>query len=104
MEYIIKKETRRKINRSGKQPCEICGSISILVSHHISGRDIPDANKWWNLANLCPNCHMLIHSGEIIISEWASTTNGRELLWHHKNQKSLTGEDATPYLIPSRTN
>jgi len=104
MKNIIKKATRRKINRSGNECCVICGNRSILVEHHISGRDIPDANKWWNLAGVCSNCHMLIHSNKIIISEWVSTTNGRELLWHYKNEESLTGKDATPYIIPNIKN
>ena len=103
MKNIIKKATRRKINRSGKYPCTICGQTSILVEHHISGRDIPDANKWWNLAAVCDNCHKKLHSNIIIIEKWASTTSGRKLLWHYKNEKSLTGQDSTPYLIPNQT-
>lgn len=100
---IIRKKIRKQINRSGKQRCEICNEISILITHHINGRNIPDAEKWWNKANICDKCHRLIHEGEIIISEWASTTNGRELLWHYKNEKSITEKDATPYLIPNQT-
>ena len=103
MKYIIKKAIRRKINRSGKYPCQICRNKRILIEHHINGRDIEDAEKWWNKAGVCSNCHRLIHEGEVIIEKWCSTTNGRELLWHFKNEESKTGESAMPYLIPNQT-
>ena len=100
MFYKIKKETRKKINRSGKNVCDICKEKSILISHHIAGRKIENAEKWWNKANICDKCHRLTHEGKIIIENWCSTTNGRELIWHYENEKSLTGNDSTPYLIP----
>jgi len=101
MKYIIKKATRRKINRSGQYPCQICNKPLILVEHHINGRNIEKYNAWWNLTNICDNCHRLTHEGKIIIEKWVSTTAGRKLLWHYKNEESVTGQDSTPYLIPN---
>lgn len=101
---MIKKETRRKLNRSGREKCIICKKGAILVSHHIFGRDIPNFNKPWNLADICPNCHILVHSGEIIIEGWFSTTEGRELLWHYKGEEGITENEAKPYIIPVKNN
>jgi len=103
MRHTIKKEIRRKINRSGKEICQICEKQRILVEHHINGRKISDAEKWWNKAHICDNCHKLVHSGKIIIEKWCSTTNGKELLWHCAGEESKTGEEAKTYIIPGNS-
>jgi len=91
---------RKKINSSGQHPCQICNQVSILVNHHINGRNISGANQSWNLVGLCDNCHRLIHTNNIIIEKWCLTTNGRKLLWHHAGEKSITGEKSKAYIIP----
>jgi hypothetical protein len=100
MKYKIKRKIQKKINSSGKQPCEICHEASILINHHINGRNIPDVNKEWNIAPICDNCHKLVHTGAKIIEGWFLTTDGKKLLWHYKDEESKTGQEATPYLIP----
>lgn len=98
----MKKSTRKIVNRNGKYPCDICKESNILHSHHINGRDIPNANDFFNISNLCPNCHYNCHYGNLIIEKWVMTSNGYELLWHKKGEESITGEDSHPnLLIPS---
>jgi hypothetical protein len=91
------RKTRRKLNATGKFPCEICQEFNFLVQHHIKGRAIKNPNKHNNLANICSNCHLKIHKGEIIIEKRAMTTSGEILLWHKANEASITGEDSHPY-------
>ena len=86
-------------NISGKAPCDICGTKTVLVTHHISGRNIPKYNHPSNLANLCPNDHVLVHTGHIVIEKWVSTTSGKLLSWHNKNEPGLVGVDSTPYQV-----
>lgn len=87
------------MNKSGKVSCDICKEISILHQHHIRGRSIPDYNHPSNLSNICPNCHAKIHYGVIILEGWATTTLGKELLWHKKEENGITGNDAKPNLL-----
>jgi len=42
---------------------------------------------------------MKIHKGDIIVENWVQTTQGRELLWHTKEEESITGNDALPHLF-----
>jgi ssDNA-binding Zn-finger/Zn-ribbon topoisomerase 1 len=95
----IKQKTRKAKKKSGKFPCEICGSNMILETHHIDGRDIPNYNHWSNLADICPNCHTEIHWGKIVIEKWVMTSVGKKLLWHKKGDESFTGEDSIPHQI-----
>jgi len=88
------------MNRSGMVHCDICDTQEILVTHHISGRDIPKPNHPSNLTDICCNCHQKVHSGLIIIEGWFKTTNGLELLWHSVDKESFSGRDSNPYLIP----
>ena len=78
-------------------PCEICNNINFLVQHHIKGRSIPNANKQSNLANICSNCHLKIHKGDIIVEKRMMTTIGEILLWHTSEDTSITGDDAHPH-------
>jgi hypothetical protein len=99
----VKKRLKKKINSSGVYPCNICKNESILVTHHINGKNIQNANKEWNLAAICDNCHRGTHEGQIIIEGWFYTTKGMELFWHYAGEPSKTGsEEATPYIIPRK--
>jgi len=95
----MKNSSRRKINRTGKAKCELCPNTVFLEQHHIRGRKILKANHPSNLVNICPNCHTKVHYGEIVIEKWASTTSGRELIWHLKGEESFTGDDALPHMF-----
>ncbi|MCK9433895.1 MAG: HNH endonuclease [Candidatus Cloacimonetes bacterium] len=93
----MKKSIKKKLNRSGKEPCQICKVPRVLVEHHIHGRNIPDSNSSWNLVNICSNCHVDVHTGSIIIEDWIMTTKGLELSWHKPGEKGITGSDAAVY-------
>lgn len=101
--FGLKREIQRKANRSGNVPCEICGTKTILEQHHIRGRKIANANKDFNLANICPNCHTKIHNGIVIVEDRVLTTDGYQLVWHHYKEASFTGRDAIPWQISNRT-
>ena len=93
----------RKIsNRTGNKQCDICHCPNFLVLHHIEGRNIKNKNGKTNLTDICPNCHFLVHQGEIIIEKWTMTSNGMELVWHYKSDESLTGIESKPYIIPKK--
>lgn len=91
------RKLQRKLNALGEQQCEICRDFHFLVQHHILGRDVERANEHNNLANVCSNCHLKIHRGEIIIEKRVMTTSGYTLLWHKKESMSITGIDAQTY-------
>lgn len=91
------RKTRRRLNLTGKFPCEICQEQTFLVQHHIEGRNIKNSNSHSNLANICSNCHLKIHRGEIILEKRVMTTIGEVLMWHKNTEFSVTGEDAKPY-------
>ena len=93
----MNRKFRRQLNATGKQDCEVCREQHFLVQHHILGRDIKKANDHSNLANVCSNCHLKIHRGEIIIEKRAMTTSGYMLLWHEKATESITGYDSEIY-------
>lgn len=90
---------RKRLNASGKMPCEICGELHYLEDHHIHGRNIFQFDAKWNRCNVCSNCHTKIHKGDIIIEGWFSTNDGLTLLWHTDSEDSFTGTDAKPHLI-----
>lgn len=87
------------MNRSYTYECDICGKVNILEQHHINGRKFDNCNDWWNIANICADCHTKIHNGIIIVEKWISTTEGKKLIWHNYKEKSITGENALPYLF-----
>ena len=95
----MSRKAKKQSNSSGKQPCDVCGELEFLEEHHIRGRKIKNANQPFNLANICPNCHFKIHLGEYIIEDWMKSTNGRLLVWHKKEEDSITGNDAIPHII-----
>lgn len=62
----------RAIKRDLNQ-CVICGFDRILNVHHIKERYKKGTDNLDNLITLCPNCHALVHSGEIKVfspSKW----------------------------------
>lgn len=87
-----------------KIECEICGEKdkSVLHHHHVVERvEINSDNSYWNLAVLCPTCHMRHHSGSInIIGIYPSTKPplGRSVIYE-ENGKSATGI-TEPYYVP----
>ena len=99
MRYPIRKKIRKEMNRSGTQVCPICNEKHILVEHHINGRDIPNPHHPSNIANICSNCHTRVHHGIIVIEQWATTTLGKELLWHYEHDISFSGQNAKPYIM-----
>lgn len=90
----------KKSKSSGILKCEICKNHEILVTHHINGRDILNANHKSNLVDLCSNCHVAVHFGRIVIEGWVMTTLGKELFWHYQGEESKTGRNSNPYLVP----
>ena len=77
----MSKKAYRKFIRSGERPCDICKRITLLVTHHIKGREVWDANKEYNLAHICPNCHDKVHMNLITHLQWQMTSDGRILLF-----------------------
>ena len=88
---------QRQLNATGKHACEVCYEQHFLVQHHILGRDVQRANDHSNLANVCSNCHLKIHRGEIVVEKRTMTTSGYMLLWHKKEEESITGVNSLPY-------
>ena len=99
----MKKKTRKQLNISGKESCDICGEINYLETHHIHGRDIPNANDDFNLASVCPNCHFLLHLGSILVEGWFMSSSGKVLITRKKDSETITGKVAKPYQIPRKT-
>jgi len=92
-------DPNKKFNVSGVRKCEICKQTNFLVEHHIEGREVRNANNNSNIANICPNCHYQIHLGLIIIEGKFLTSDGYEIIFHRKDQKSITGEEKKSHLI-----
>lgn len=72
-----------------KTKCEVCGLArkAILHRHHIIPRCDPRCtNSDGNLAVLCPNCHSLVHAGEIVIVGVYSSTDGQIPVWFRKGE------------------
>jgi len=90
------KQAIRKSMRSGHAVCPISNYQGPLVEHHINGRDVKDAEGEWNRVWVSPNVHDMIHMGKVIIEGWFTTTSGRELIWRHSEEESITGEDSKP--------
>jgi hypothetical protein len=94
----VNRKQRRSLNSTGELRCEVCLEYNFLVQHHINGRSIDRANEHHNLANICSNCHVKIHKGEIILEKRVLTTKGYILMWHKKQEESVTGDDSEVYV------
>lgn len=54
----IKKSILRKY-------CYVCEFVDALVKHHLKPQSQGGSDRVFNLINLCPNCHALVHKGKI---------------------------------------
>ena len=90
---------RKKISRSGYDKCQICCLQRPLQEHHLNGREVSNPNSSNNLCYICANCHEDIHLGRLIIEGWFLTSSGKELIYHYKNEDSITNKSTTPPLI-----
>jgi len=73
-----------------KKSCEVCGlkKRSILHRHHIIPRCDPRCtNSNGNIAVLCPNCHGLVHAGEIVIVGVYTSTAGIVPVWFRSGEE-----------------
>jgi len=85
---------------SGTKHCAINTDYTgPLEKHHINGRKVRNAEGDWNIVYLSPDMHRMVHEGMIIIEGWFNTTSGRELIWHKKDEESITGQSSETYLI-----
>lgn len=75
--------------------CEICKKEIQTDTHHIQSVSKGGSNLYSNKCEICPNCHRLVHNGNIILEGRFLTTdckNGEtELVWRRKNEISITG-------------
>lgn len=74
--------------------CEICNSKLLTDTHHIQSKSKEGSNQLFNICELCPNCHRLVHDGIIILEGRFLTSdcklNETELIWRYNNCKSIT--------------
>jgi len=78
----------RKIAKDMRKECEVCGWTKNLHLHHIIPRcDERSTDSLQNLAVLCPNCHNLVHIGDITIIGVYPSSKGRQLMFFKKGEK-----------------
>ena len=102
MKHVIPSKIRKQANRSGTKMCPICETNEILVDHHLSGRKASHAQRQFNRADICSNCHAKLHHGLIVVEGWFLTTNGMKLLWHSIDGEPITDRIEVPPLIQSK--
>ena len=72
--------------------CEVCqGTYSKLITHHIQSKSHGGKNNKYNLTNICPNCHMLVHNNKIILEGKVLTTAGMRVVWRLPDTETVTG-------------
>ena len=76
-----------------KASCEICHLIGHCDKHHIESKVFKGSNKNHNIAKLCPNCHRLVHMGDIVLEGKFLTSKGYKLIWHKASDASILGQD-----------
>jgi len=70
--------------------CEICEQDFIkLDNHHIQSRCKGGGDNRFNLAHICPNCHRMVHKGEIILEGKFNSTAGPMLIWRNKIENKI---------------
>ena len=80
--------------------CEICkDNFPVKERHHIHSRSLGGSDKKCNICDLCPNCHALVHAGEIVIEGKFGSTEGIILIWRKKEDQSITGLPDPPVFI-----
>lgn len=99
MRNILSRKSSRRMNRSGRFPCGICGEKTILVEHHVDGRNTVMKNRMFNRINICPNCHMQIHSGNIVVEDVFMTTMGYRIIWRRNGDMPITGRENIPHIM-----
>jgi len=85
--------------------CDICTQeFPSCDTHHIISKSKGGPNDTWNKTSLCPNCHRLVHTGEIIIEGKFLTTNeGFTIIWRSKDKESITqNKDPSVYIHRER--
>lgn len=98
---IVKNKTSRYNANVFVDACEICGSKSEEI-HHIKPQMLADRNGMIgsihqnhssNLTNVCAKCHDKVHNGDIIISGYSMTDQGKKLLY--KTVERESSDDVT---------
>jgi predicted restriction endonuclease len=79
-----------------KNICDLCNKEITTDSHHIKSASKGGDNSLGNKCELCPNCHRLVHTGDIILEGKFLTTSCKniseyELIFHARNDESVTG-------------
>ena len=74
--------------------CEICGLTTeeVLVRHHIHSRSKGGHNGEINIANICSNCHSLVHHGLIVLEGRFNSTSGNILVFRKWNEPFIITE------------
>lgn len=74
--------------------CEICGKEISTDTHHIKSLSKGGEDKPSNKCKICPNCHRLVHLGQIIIEGrflvLSKEESGNILIWRKKGENSIT--------------
>lgn len=82
--------------------CEICNKNNILEKHHIWSRCYGGPNNNWNIAELCTNCHKMVHFGLLILEGRFTSCKGDILVWRKLGEKSITDvDDPKVWLYPN---
>lgn len=89
-----------KINK-----CEICNNQILTDVHHIHSVSLDGPDVPWNKCELCPNCHRLVHLGDIVVEGRFFTSDclpgETELVWRFKEESCITENvnDSKVFLI-----
>ena len=84
--------------------CEICGITNeeVLIRHHIQSRSKGGHNGENNIANICANCHSLVHNGLIIIEGRYNSTSGNILVFRKWSEPYYINENSPEvWLFPN---
>lgn len=72
--------------------CPICKIETELIKHHIKSRCYGGTNKGSNIINICSNCHLSIHKGDIVIEgKFMIAPIGLTIVYRNKGEASITG-------------
>jgi hypothetical protein len=82
--------------------CEICNKHRAKHTHHIQSKSKGGSNHPGNLCKLCPNCHSEVHEGVIVIEGRFLTTTGYQLIFHKKDEESITCREPEVYIVKSK--
>ena len=86
-----RKNIDKKLTKLVTGHCKLCGetNYNLLDVHRIGFEKEVNKYETQNTVVLCANCHRRVHSGEIVIDRWYSTTKGRLLRVIDKGQERL---------------